>query len=42
VSGKPVDPAYQVVYRGRVIGFCCSKCPAAFWADPDKFDTKSK
>lgn len=42
VTGKPVDPAYQVVHRGRVIGFCCSKCPATFWADPEKFDPQGK
>lgn len=42
VTGKPVDPAYQVVYQGRVIGFCCSKCPATFLADPEKFGSKSK
>jgi uncharacterized membrane protein/YHS domain-containing protein len=42
VTGKPVDPAYQVVYRGRVIGFCCPNCPAAFWADPAKYDDGSK
>lgn len=40
VSGKPVDPAYQVVFKGRVIGFCCSKCPGTFWADPSKFESK--
>ena len=40
VSGKPVDPAYQVVFKGRVIGFCCSKCPGTFWADPSKYESK--
>ena len=40
VSGKPVDPAYQVVYRGRVIGFCCPNCPTTFWADPEKYAPK--
>lgn len=42
VTGKPVDPAYQVVFRGRVIGFCCPNCPAAFWADPEKYDSQPK
>ena len=42
VTGKPVDPAYQVVFRGKVIGFCCPNCPAAFWADPEKFTSKLK
>jgi uncharacterized membrane protein len=40
VSGKPVDPAYQVVFKGRVIGFCCSKCPGTFWADPANYESK--
>jgi YHS domain-containing protein len=40
VSGKPVDPAYQIVHEGRVIGFCCPHCPAQFWADPAKFKDK--
>ena len=40
VSGKPVDPAYQVVFKGRVVGFCCSKCPGVFWADPAKYEAK--
>jgi uncharacterized membrane protein/YHS domain-containing protein len=40
VSGKPVDPAFQIVFKGKVIGFCCSKCPDAFRADPAKFESK--
>lgn len=40
VSGKPVDPAYQVVFKGRIVGFCCSKCPGTFWADPSKYEAK--
>jgi YHS domain-containing protein len=38
VSGTPVDPKYAVVYKGRVIGFCCPNCPGQFWADPAKFE----
>jgi uncharacterized membrane protein/mono/diheme cytochrome c family protein len=38
VSGKPVDPEYVIVYRGRVIGLCCRLCAAQFWADPAKFE----
>jgi hypothetical protein len=22
------------------VGFCCPKCPSAFWADPAKFEGK--
>jgi hypothetical protein len=40
VSGKPVDPAFQIVFKGKVIGFCCPKCPDAFRADPAKFESK--
>jgi uncharacterized membrane protein/mono/diheme cytochrome c family protein len=40
VSGKPVDRAYEVVFKGRIIGFCCPNCPKEFWADPSKFASK--
>lgn len=40
VSGSPIDPRYAVVYKHRVIGFCCPKCPAQFWADPAQFESK--
>ncbi len=37
VSGSALDPKYTIVFEGRVIGFCCPKCPSQFWADPKKF-----
>ncbi|QOI99616.1 MAG: hypothetical protein HRU70_03630 [Phycisphaeraceae bacterium] len=40
VSGGPVDPAYLVVHGGRVIGFCCPKCPSAFWENPSAYVEK--
>ena len=40
VSGKPVDPNYTIVFKGRVIGFCCQHCPGDFWADPEKYASK--
>lgn len=40
VSGSPVNPKYLVVYKGRVIGFCCPNCPKEFWTDPEKFESK--
>ncbi len=40
VSGSAVDPAFRVVFRGRVVGFCCAKCPAQFWAEPEKYASK--
>ena len=39
-SGEPVDPARTVAYEGKVIGFCCDKCPAKFTADPKKYIDK--
>ncbi len=40
VSGDPVNPKYLVVYKGKVIGFCCPNCPKTFWSDPEKFESK--
>ena len=40
VSGAPVNKKFLVVFEGRVIGFCCNKCPTEFWADPEKFRSK--
>ncbi|MBI1849304.1 MAG: hypothetical protein HYR85_03065 [Planctomycetes bacterium] len=40
VTDRAVDPAYRIVYKGRVVGFCCPKCPPQFWADPEKYASK--
>ncbi len=37
VSGAPVDPAHAIVFKGRVVGFCCTKCLTAFVNDPDAY-----
>jgi uncharacterized membrane protein len=37
VTGEPVDARYTLVHEGRVIGFCCPNCPAAFRNDPARF-----
>lgn len=42
VSGKPVDPRYVVLHKGKLIGFCCEKCGAAFWSEPEKFEAAIK
>lgn len=34
---NPVDPKVTVMYKGQVIGFCCSDCVKAFEADPEKY-----
>jgi mono/diheme cytochrome c family protein/YHS domain-containing protein len=40
VKGVLVDAKHKIVFEGRVIGFCCDKCPKEFLADPDKFRAK--
>jgi uncharacterized membrane protein/YHS domain-containing protein len=40
VSGSPIDPAFAIVYKGRVVGFCCQNCPSTFWKDPAAFESK--
>ncbi len=35
VSGAPIKPEYQVLYKGKVIGFCCPNCPKTFWENPE-------
>ncbi len=37
VSGAPVKAEFSIVHSGRVIGFCCTECPKAFWLDPAKY-----
>lgn len=36
--GAPV----QVVYKGKLVGLCCSGCPGNFGKDPDAFLTKAE
>lgn len=38
VSGAPVDPRYRVAHDGRIVGFCCPDCAAAFWAAPGDYE----
>ncbi|MAW62116.1 MAG: hypothetical protein CMJ94_14970 [Planctomycetes bacterium] len=40
VSGKEIDPQFNLEHNGQVIGFCCPNCPKTFLADPDKFLAK--
>jgi YHS domain-containing protein len=40
VSGKPIDPAQTVEYKGAKVYFCCDGCPAAFEKDPSKYTAK--
>jgi YHS domain-containing protein len=40
VTGSPVNPKYRVIYKGKVIGFCCPNCPKEFWTEPEKFESK--
>jgi len=38
VSGTPIDPNFAIVYKGKVVAFCCEVCPGKFWEDPDKYE----
>lgn len=42
VSGKAIDPAQSVEHDGKQVYFCCENCPAAFLANPAKFEGKLK
>ena len=37
VSGKPIDPSKTVVYKGKIVAFCCDDCKAKFEKDPTPF-----
>ncbi|MCC6356121.1 MAG: hypothetical protein IT577_19710 [Verrucomicrobiae bacterium] len=41
-EGKPVDPAITAEHEGRLIGFCCEGCKAAFVKDPKAYLSKVK
>jgi uncharacterized membrane protein/YHS domain-containing protein len=40
VSGKPIDSSKTVVYKGKVVAFCCDDCKAKFEKDPAPFLAK--
>lgn len=40
VSGKPVAGANTVTYEGKLVAFCCDKCPKTFQKEPAKFASK--
>ncbi len=40
VSGKAIDPAATVDYKGKKVYFCCNNCPKAFEKEPAKFEAK--
>jgi YHS domain-containing protein len=43
VSGDDVDPKGKtVIYKGKVIGFCCDDCVALFNKNPEKYADKIK
>lgn len=39
VEGKDheIDPKVTVIYKGKVIGFCCRDCVEEFEKDPEKY-----
>lgn len=42
VSGAAVKAGFTTTHEGRVIGFCCGDCKAAFEKEPAKFADKVK
>lgn len=40
ISGKAIKAEVSVDYKGEKVYFCCPGCPAAFNADPEKFEGK--
>ena len=32
-----IDPTVTVMYKGKVIGFCCKDCIPEFQKDPEKY-----
>ena len=42
VSGKPVEGNNVLTHEGKVIGFCCDKCPKAFAKEPAKYAANIK
>ena len=40
ISGKPINAAQSVDYKGQKVFFCCDGCPAAFEKDPSKYTAK--
>jgi YHS domain-containing protein len=41
ISGKQAVAKGKVDYKGKSVYTCCTKCPKAFAANPDKFATKA-
>ena len=42
VSGKPIDKAQYVDYKGERVYFCCPHCPDSFKKDPEAMIKKMK
>jgi YHS domain-containing protein len=42
VSGKPVVLPNVLTHDGKLVGFCCDKCPVEFKKDPAKFAANIK
>lgn len=40
VAGTPIDAEFAIVYKGRVIAFCCRHCVGKFLEDPAKYEDK--
>ena len=42
VSGKPVVLPNVLTHEGKLVGFCCDKCPVAFKKEPAKYAANIK
>jgi YHS domain-containing protein len=42
VSGKPVVLPNILTHEGKLVGFCCDKCPVAFMKEPAKYAANIK
>lgn len=40
VAGTPIVDGFAIVYKGRVVGFCCRHCIGTFLEDPSKYESK--
>jgi uncharacterized membrane protein/YHS domain-containing protein len=40
VAGAPIDPSIGLLYEGRIVGFCCTKCLRTFLDDPKAYAAK--
>ncbi len=40
VAGTPIVEGFAIVYKGKVVGFCCRHCIGKFLEEPEKYEGK--